>query len=329
MKSSHGWTTVLVTDLPLTEYFFRKAGEAMPDNPFNQHFQDDINRRQKRRDEQMRQAQWDETVRVKTKAAKQRYTNLVSDVLCSLIETNYPHNHVVKTTGDFEHPGVIPRRSIARHAFDWSIIVPGYLYYRLLADTFWSEADLRRSKVDYRYSASRYMKAQDRVVIGVNLWFDEQMVPSMFLCYRANREAASTLTREGLVETLIRLHTATHRTRLVWQYDGMIARALMELWIQVGLDRRGRVKHPQIMDVYGEVFTSSSSRLGKWALEFAKPGGVGIYDYEPLVKVDLALDSHQNPLHFVVDPGGEAVPLNYSELARQLVKRHESTESFV
>jgi hypothetical protein len=286
----------------------------MPDNPFNQHFEREIFRRTKQRDQRMEDTLWGETARSKIKAAKIQYSELVINVLCSLLEANYPQNHVVKTTNNFEKPGEIPQRAITRHTFDWALIIPGFIYYNLLMNTYFSKADLRKSNVYPYYASSRYMQPHDQVIVGVNLKFDAQMTPHMFLCYRSNRETAADLTRESLAEALIRLHTTSLRTRLVWQYDSLISRALMGLWTRIGLDQRGRICHPQVNDAWGEVFTRGEQRLGTWTLDLAKQGGVGLHEYETFAQVDIVLDSEQKPRNFVIDPGGVAAPLNFPDL---------------
>jgi hypothetical protein len=286
----------------------------MPDNPFYPHFEQEISRRTNRREQRMRAAQWNETAIIRTKAAKEQYTSLVLDVLCSLLESNYPQNHVVKTTHDFEKPGAAPKRAITRHAFDWALMIPGFVYYNLMEDTYFSKADLRRSKVDPRYASSRYIQPRDRVVVGVNLKFNEQMSPHMFLCYLSNREAAAELTHTSLVEALIRLHTPTHRTKLVWQYDAMISRALMGLWNQIRLEERARIIHPPVNDALGEVFTRNAQRLGTWSLELENKGGTDLHEYETFAQVDILLDAEQEPRNFVIEPGEVASPLNFPDL---------------
>jgi hypothetical protein len=292
----------------------------MPENPFNPYFQQDIDNRKRRLNERIRKTQWEETARLKTKAAKMFYTKLVVDRLCSLVEAFYPELHVVKTSGVFERPAEPPNSRISGQVFDWAIISPEYMHYRWLKDRYFTKSDLKKAEINYRYMETRFMKARDHVVVGVNLAFDEQMNPSNFMCYRSNREMAAQLTKEGLVDALIHLHSTTKRTKLVRRYDGMISRGLLELWIRVGVGRRGRIVRPAIDDVYCEVYSRNQERLGTWTLEFAKAGGVGICEYQTFAEVDIRLDEDQNPKGFVIEPSGEVTAMGYKDLVEGLVK---------
>lgn len=253
----------------------------MSDNPFYEHFQNEIEKREQLAKEQKRKRDEEEARRLKIKEAKDAHASIVTDVLEQLQSTAYPHYKVFHPISD----NVI-----------WGI---GYESER----------------------SSKWFTTKEQIsVVNVILKFDSNYIPIHFVCFRQigyqKREIKAELNRQALINALRELHSITHKMKIMQQYDEIVRSAMKQWSVQWKLNHPNETHTLHInspdhnLDKYMEIL-GASEYIGNWVVYYTVffdtfDDGRSEYD-QVILQIRLRLGVDNEPICFEQVLGGKVI----------------------